>query len=85
MAYVVFKDSDFKLVQEMAGPDYDIPIRVWTRSNLAAKGLSLPVLDMTVKIFNELLDIFRNVDPTSIPPKIGTTMATTKISPIRPI
>ena len=69
IAYLVFNSSDFKMVEKMA--DGNVPIRIWTRSRLYDEGLATPTLDVAVKVFNALQDIFRNVDRSSIPPKIG--------------
>ena len=69
IAYVVFNTTDFKMVEQMA--DNNIPIRIWTRSRLNDEGLALPALNVAVNVFNALLDIFRNVAGSSIPPKIG--------------
>ena len=69
IAFIVFNTTDFKVMEKKA--DNDIPIRIWTRSRLNEEGLAEPALDLTIRIFNGLQDIFRNVDRRSLPPKIG--------------
>jgi len=69
IAYIVFNTSDFKMEERMA--DGNVPIRIWARTRLHGENLTIPCLDLAVKVFNGLQDIFRNVDRASIPPKIG--------------
>ena len=54
--------------------DGNVPIRIWARTRLHGENLTLPCLDLAVKVFNGLQDIFRNVDRASIPPKIGKNL-----------
>ena len=68
MAYIVFKDEDFKSVESMSVNN--IPVRLWARSNLVDKGLAKASLDLSVKIYDQLLDIFKNVNPNALPEKI---------------
>jgi hypothetical protein len=66
---VVFKTDDFKFVEATA--DRNIPIRIWAQSDLIDEGYADAPLNMTVRIFNALLDIMRDVNQISYPPKIG--------------
>lgn len=66
---VVFKTNDFKFVE--ASAERNIPIRLWAQSDLINDGYADAPLNMTVRIFNALLDLMRDVNPNSYPPKIG--------------
>lgn len=63
---VVFNTDDF--VSETLYLPGDIRLNVWARKEFANDALDL--LNMTEKIFEGLMDIFRDVDESALPTKI---------------
>lgn len=70
MAFVVCDTEDFDYDTYLA--NNNIPIRIWARRRYIDEEYALSTLELTAKIYNELQDIFRNVDRSSLPAKIGT-------------
>jgi len=64
---VVFNKDDFSKITEY-GPG-DMPVNIWVRNELIDQG-ALDILNMSMNIYSGLLDTFRDVDESSIPPKI---------------
>ena len=69
MAFVVCDTEDFDYDTYLA--NNNIPIRIWGRRRYIDEEYGLSTLELTAKIYNELQDIFRNVDRSSLPAKIG--------------
>ena len=69
MAFVVCDVSDFDFDTYLA--DNNIPIRIWARRRYVDEEYALATLELTYKIYNQLQDIFKNVDKSSLPAKIG--------------
>jgi aminopeptidase N len=69
MAFVVCDIEDFDYDTYLA--NNNIPIRIWARRRYIDEEYGLSTLELTAKIYNELQDIFRNVDRSSLPAKIG--------------
>jgi hypothetical protein len=69
MAFVVCDTADFDYDTYLA--NNNIPIRIWARRRYVDEEYALSTLELTVKIYNQLEDIFRNVDRSSLPAKIG--------------
>lgn len=66
---VVFATDDFKYVEQTL-PNNMI-MRLWARKELIEEGYGVGPLSMSANIMNQFLDIFRNVDKTALPEKIG--------------
>lgn len=64
---VVFNENDF--VRETLSLKDGIKLNLWVRSEFQDEGLA--VLNMTEKIFEQLLDIFSGVDKSSNPSEIN--------------
>lgn len=68
ISLLVFNEKDFgKTSASVIG---DIKISVWARKSLVDQGFATGTLDMAIKVFSELLEIFKNVDESSLPSKI---------------
>lgn len=63
---VVFDENDF--VSESLLLPGAIDLKLWVRPEFKEEGLD--VLNMTERIFEQLMDIFRDVDDIALPPKI---------------
>lgn len=63
---VVFDTEDF--VSETLYLPGDIRLNIWVRKEYAEDGLD--ILNMAEKIFEALMEIFKDVDETALPPKI---------------
>ena len=68
LAIVVFYEKDFKSISSQTASG--IPINVWARNHYIDEGQANIALDMALKIFNELEDIFSGVKKDSLPAKI---------------
>ena len=68
MAFVVCDKEDFDFDMSLA--NNNIPIRIWARKRYVDRKYTRAALELTTKIFNGLQDIFKNVDPSSLPEKI---------------
>lgn len=64
---VVFYSKDIKYVSSTTKSG--IPVKVWSRNHFIDENQTDLALEMTVKIFNELEEIFKNVS-SSLPEKI---------------
>lgn len=68
IALTVFYDSDFKSVSGKS--QSGIPIKLWARRHFIDENQADIGLDLTIKIFNALEDLFSKVDKKSLPAKI---------------
>jgi len=64
----VFYDIDITSVASTTNSG--IPVQIWARKNFIDEGQADMGLEMTVKIFDQLQAIFKNVDNSSLPKKI---------------
>lgn len=69
MAFVVCDTEDFDYDTYLA--DNNIPIRIWARRRYIDEGYALSTLNLASKIYNSLQDIFKDVDRSALPAKIG--------------
>ena len=68
LAIVVFYANDIKNVSSQTTSG--IRINVWARNHFIDEGQADLALEMAVKIFNQLEDIFSRVNRNSLPVKI---------------
>ncbi len=64
----VFYDNDITNVASKTNSG--IPVQIWGRKNFIDEGQADMTLEMVVNIFNELENIFQNVDKSALPKKI---------------
>ncbi len=68
LGIVVFYEKDFKKISNQTASG--IPLNIWARNHYIDEDQADIALDMCIKIFNELEDIFKGVKKDSLPAKI---------------